>query len=162
MPQLFYALIAVLSLGVVAFKKLVKKEDKGMEIKYSGDDRLKAHVHIVSNDFIVDGRAIDDLSFKNLRDEQSIVHLWAGPHTFDCVFETMDVKRSGTVQLKTRRVKFTLDVKAGNVYTLGLYTFNAEKRRKYYKDSVGEEILEIPVNVIGRDEECYVICYKLN
>ncbi len=158
MPQLIYVIIAAIGGAILYFKK-GKKEDVHVMSK---EDRLKAHVLIYSDDFKVDGKDIHDLSFKNLRDESNVVSLWGGVHNFDCIFEADDIDGTRTVKLKTNRIKFSLDLKANNTYTLGLYVYSAEKRRKYYNDSVGEVVLEIPVAVRGSEKEAYVICYNVD
>ncbi len=158
MPQLIYLVIAAIGGAILFFKKNKKEETHVM----SKEERLKAHILVYSDDFKVDGRDLNDLSFKNLRDESNVVSLWAGIHNFEGVFDADHIDGSRTFKISSNRAKFSLDLKASKTYTLGLYVYSAEKRKKYYNDSVGEVVFEMPVTVKGMDKEAYIICYNVD
>ncbi len=158
MPQLIYLIIAAIG-GAFIYIIRGKKEEVHVMDK---EDRLKAHILIYSDDFKLDNKDMSEFSFKNLRDGSNVVSVWGGVHNFDGVFEVDHIDGTRTLKLVSNRVKFSLELKANQTYTVGLYVYSAEERRKYYKDSVGEVMLEIPVTVRGRDKEAYVICYNVD
>ncbi len=158
MPQVLLIIAAAIG-GLLVYLKGNKKEEVHVMSK---EDKLKAHIVIYSDDFKVDGKDIHDLSFKNLRDESNVVSLWGGIHNFEGIFEAEHIDGARTFKLTTNRVKFSVDLKAKNAYTVGLYVYSAEKRKKYYNDSVGDVIFEMPVIVRGYDKEAYIICYHVD
>ncbi len=149
-------------------KKIDAKGKAKSKVKATEDeeeiDPLKAIVKVKSKEIKIDGVGLDECEVNIDADIDNTdsfdIKLLPGEHLFDGFFSVTGVNNCNVVNYKTNRVRSKIELDAGCKYSLGLYLYSAEDRRKFYSNEELSEIYEQEVNVNGYNQKVYIICYK--
>ena len=164
MSQTVLIIIAVLGLWMILMVPFMLWQRKRKEAEVSFLERNKDHVilHLYCRNTSIDGQ--DIATFHPIKGEnlQKIVALMPGTHTISAIFESTDIKRGHNVNLTSELLTFDISFEAGHKYTLGLYLYSPEERKKYYEGNVGVDVLTLPLTVYegSKNIRAYVICYQ--
>ncbi len=148
----FIAIYLIIFIPFMIFNK--KRKEKAQSFTENNKD--KALVHLYCRNTKINGRAVSEFNPATGENLQKIVALDSGEYSFEGIFEATDTRLGKTINLKTDLIEFTLDLKAGHTYTVGMYMNPPQNSDK--------DILTIPLTLYeGSDYvKAYVICYKEN
>lgn len=141
---------------------LLSKKRKGSEAQFTERNKDKAILHLYSRNSFIDDADIAYLNPIKGQQGQKIVALTPGAHSFEGIFETTDIEMGKNVNLKSKNLEFDLTLEAGHTYTLALYLYSPEERKKYYNGDVGVDVFTLTLEIEGKGEssKAYVICYQ--
>ncbi len=162
--------LALIAICLVGYTFLATKffGEKNNEKKVVVDryDQLKAIVNVKTREIKIDGCSLDECETELAIDVDNThaydVKLWPGEHSFDGFFAVMGFNNCNVVNYRTPRVRTQIKLDAGHKYTLGLYLYSAEERRKFYTDEELVEVYEQEVKISGYEQKAYIICYQTN
>ena len=82
----------------------------------------------------------------------------SGEYSFEGIFETTDIRLGKTINLKTDKIEFNLDVQAGHTYIAAMYLNSPTETAA----NPATDILTIPLTLYeGSDNiKAFVICYR--
>ncbi len=162
------SLVAICLVGYTFFINKYYKTDHSDKSKpvVNLDDRYKAIVNVKTREIHIDGVSLDECETELASDIDNThaydVKLWPGEHLFDGFYAVMGFNNCNVVNYRTYRTRSQIKLDAGHKYTLGLYLYSAEERRKFYSDEELVEVYEQEVKISGYEQKAYIICYQTN
>ena len=155
--------IAVVVIWAVLFAVMMTLNKKRQERSqaFENENRGKALVHLYGRNLKINGRDISGFAPITGKDLEKVVALDEGHYSFEGIFETTYIGLTGkTVNLKTEKLQFELDLERGQSYNVGLYKYSADDAG----NSEGEDVLTIPLSLYEGSEHvsANVIVWKKN
>lgn len=164
-PIIIYAVVGVLAASVllsIPFM-IANARKKKKAAAFVEGNRDQAVLHVYGESITIDGQKGNTLDSMRGENMQLIVTLPAGRHVVSAKYSTSSVGLGGNVNYKTPKpIESELDLEAGHEYSIGIYFYNPEERKNYYKGDVGEDIStqELSISGLGGYSKAYIICYK--
>ncbi len=168
--SLIILILTIVAIGLVAYTffitKFLNKKDENVKDEVEIVDRSNAIVNIKSSQIKIDGVNLEEYDVNLAVDIDNSkaydVKLLPGEHSFDGIFDVVGFNNCNVVNYKTSRVRTKINLDAGHKYTLGLYLYSAEDRKKFYSTEDLVEVFEQEVNISGYEQKAYLICYQTN
>ena len=137
---------------------LINKRRKEKAQSFIENNKDMALVHLYCRSTKINGKDISEFKPTTGENLQKIEALHSGEYSFEGIFETTDIKLGKTINLKTDKIEFKLDVQAGNSYTVAMYLNSSTEAEA----NPATDILTIPLTLYeGSDNiKAYVICYR--
>ena len=146
-------LIIIIVSGTVFLIMITKKKSKEYEMQFLEANKNRAIVNIYSINTKINSIDVSRLNSIRARKGQRIVALETGTHTFEGRFFAIDSE----LNYKTEKVKFSIELKNGYTYTLGLFFSPPEQ---FY--NTPKAIFVLPLKMKNSDKISFVICYQEN
>lgn len=137
---------------------LINKRRKEKAQSFIENNKDMALVHLYCRNTKINGRDISEFNPTTGENLQKIVALPSGEYSFEGIFETTDIRLGKTINLKTDKIEFNLDVQAGRSYTVAMYLNSSTETAA----NPATDILTIPLTLYeGSDNiKAFVICYR--
>ena len=137
---------------------LINKRRKEKAQSFIENNKDMALVHLYCRNTKIHGRDISEFNPTTGENLQKIVALPSGEYSFEGIFETTDIRLGKTINLKTDKIEFKLDVQAGNSYTVAMYLNSSTETEA----NPSTDILTIPLTLYegSNNIKAFVICYK--
>ena len=137
---------------------LINKRRKEKAQSFIENNKDMALVHLYCRNTKINGKDISEFNPTTGENLQKIVALPSGEYSFEGIFETTDIKLGKTINLKTDKIEFKLDVQAGHSYTVAMYLNSLQETGA----ESANDILTIPLTLYeGSDNiKAFVICYR--
>ena len=147
-------LIIIIISGAIFFIaiNITKKKRKEYEMQFLEVNKNRAIVSLYSNNTKINGIEVSRLNSIRAGKRQRIVALETCTHTFEGHFFAIDTKLT---DYRSEKVKFSVELKNGYTYTLGLYFSQPEKSCYAPK-----AIFVLPLEMKNSEINAYIICYQ--
>ena len=137
---------------------LIHKRRKEKAQSFIENNKDMALVHLYCRNTKINGRDISEFNPTTGENLQKIVALPSGEYSFEGIFETTDIRLGKTINLKTDKIEFKLDVQSRHTYTVAMYLNSLQETGA----ESANDILTIPLTLYeGSDNiKAFVICYR--
>jgi len=131
-----------------------KKQRKEHEIQFLEVNKNRAIVNLYSHNTKINGIDVRRLNTIKSEHGQKIVALETCKHTFEGRFFSIDTELT---DYRTEKVKFSVELKNGCTYTIGLYFSQSEQ-----SCNAPKAMFVLPLEMKNSGTSAYIICYQEN